>query len=268
MSKKSPLIIAHRGASALTPENTFAAFTKALSDGAEGIEFDVRISEDGVPLVFHDSKLTRICGVNKKVSTMKFSELSKFDIGSWFNTKQPKLANPAFADERIKSLVETLEFLASYRGVIYVELKCNEESVGDLSKAVSEIIKTSPLRDQIIVKSFNLDALPLIARYCPEVKTAALFKPDAKVILRKEKRLINVAKELNASRFSLHFSLATKKLMRKAEDADLPVTIWTADSPRWIKRSLRLGIDHVITNDPARLLVKRHELLQSGSIIG
>ena len=267
MNKTQPLIIAHRGASALAPENTLASFRKAIEHVAEGIEFDVRLSKDGVPVVFHDSKLSRICGTDQKVSSLNLNQLNEFDIGSWFNKKYPMLANASFADERIKSLVETLEFLADYKGVIYVELKCKEDAVKDLTKAVCEIIKTSPLLSQIIVKSFNLDALPLIARYCSKAKTGALFAPDAKILLRKEKRLIKVAKELKADRLSLHFSLATKKLMAKAENADLPVTIWTADSPRWIKRGLKLGIDHIITNDPAKLIAKRYDLLRNGSIM-
>ena len=57
---KKPLIIAHRGASAIAPENTLAAFRQAISDGAEGIEFDVRLANDGVPVVFHDARLNRV----------------------------------------------------------------------------------------------------------------------------------------------------------------------------------------------------------------
>jgi len=267
VSKSQPLIIAHRGASSLAPENTFAAFRKAIDDGAEGIEFDVRLTKDKIPVVFHDSKLTRICGVNEKISRFTRVGLNEFDIGSWFNDKFPALADGSFSEERIQSLSSTLKLLAEYKGVIYIELKCNENSVEDLSKAVCEIIKTSPLLPQLIVKSFNLDALPLIKNYCPTVNTAALFAPDAKVILRKEKRLINVAKELGANRLSLHFSLATKKLMAKAEESNLPITIWTADNPRWIKRGLKLGIDHIITNNPVRLLARRYEVLRHGSII-
>ena len=267
MSKNPPLIIAHRGTSALAPENTFAAFRKAIDDRAEGIEFDVRLTKDGIPVVFHDSKLTRICGRNERISRLKFEELSDLDIGSWFNTRNPELAQDSFSNERIQGLANTLEFLSGFKGVIYVELKCNEESVSDLSKAVCEIIESSPLLQQVIVKSFNLDALPVIKKFCPKANTAALFAPEAKTILRKEKRLINVAKELHATRLSVHFSLATKKLMRKAEEAGLPITIWTADSPRWIKRSIKLGIDHIITNDPGRLIAKRYDVLRNGSII-
>ncbi|NNE97660.1 MAG: hypothetical protein HKN25_01435 [Pyrinomonadaceae bacterium] len=267
MSKTHPLIIAHRGASALAPENTLAAFRQAIDDGAEGIEFDVRLSKDRIPVVFHDSRLIRICERDEKVSDLTYTELRQLDIGSWFNAKNPALAQNIYSGSRIESLENTLKFLSTYRGVIYIELKCDDEDAGRLTEAVCKVIETSPLLPQMIVKSFNLDVLPLISNYCSTAMTAALFAPEAKTILRKERRLIDVAKELKASRLSLHFSLATKKLIKKADTADLPVTIWTADSPRWVKRSIRLGIDQIITNDPARLLKRRYDVLRKGSIL-
>jgi glycerophosphoryl diester phosphodiesterase len=115
----------------------------------------------------------------------------------------------------------------------------------------------------MIVKSFQLEVIPAIRRHCPQkVKTAALFAPKIMTILRKEKRLVNIADELGADMVSVHFSLATRKLMKKAEKKNLPVTIWTADHPRWVKRALDLGLYAVITNNPAALLAKRAEVLE------
>ena len=95
----------------------------------------------------------------------------------------------------------------------------------------------------------------------PSVKTAALFAPKIMTILRKEKHLVKIAEEFGAGELSIHYSLATKKLMRKALERALPVTIWTVDNPRWIKRAIRLGLNAIITNDPARLLARRTEIL-------
>ena len=262
-----PLIIAHRGSSALAPENTLASFQKAIEDGAEGIEFDVRLSKDGVPMVFHDASLRRICGKAMKVSDVYSSELRTLDSGSWFNVKNPEHANQSFSNEKISTLSETLSFLNGFTGIIYIELKCKEADVKILSKAVCETIINSPLFPQIIVKSFKLNVIPTIKKHCPDIKTAALFAPKVMTILRKEKRLIEISKELGANYVSLHFSLATKKLMKKAAKRNLPIAIWTADSPHWIRRSIRLGISSVITNNPARLLAKRYDVLRNGSIL-
>lgn len=260
-----PLIIAHRGASALAPENTLAAFTKAIEVGADGIEFDVRLTKDKTVVVFHDDDLLRIGEAENSIADLNYEDLQNFDIGSWFNKLNPKVQNPDFAAERIPTLERTLEFLNDYRGVIYIELKCRKKDVEVLSKEVCRIIEKSKLFPQIIVKSFNLDALPIIKKHCPKIKTAALFTLKVLTLLRKEKRLINIAKDLGVDFLSLHFSLATKNLMRKAAKQNLNVAIWTVENPRWVKRAVKLGISHVITNNPAELLAKLREILRKNS---
>ncbi len=260
-----PLIIAHRGASGIAPENTLAAFEKAISVGAEGIEFDVQISKDGVPMVFHDADLLRIAQKEILVKNLTVAELKQIDTGSWFNSQNPQIAQESFASEKISTLAETLDFLKDYKGIIYVELKCEETDIKPYCKAVCEIIKDSKLLPQIIVKSFHLDMLPQIKKHCPNVRTATLFAPKIMILLRKEKRLINIAKELKADFLSLHFSLVTKRLIENAGKQNLKVAIWTVDNPRWIRRGLKLGIEHIITNNPAQLLEKRREIFEKNS---
>lgn len=256
-----PLIIAHRGASALAPENTLAAFQKAIDDGAEGIEFDVRLAKDGVPVVIHDAKLYRLGRIEGRVSDFTSTELQTLDVGSWFNSKNPHRAIEKFSAETVPTLAQMLIFLKDYKGLIYIELKCKESEIEPLVKVVCQTISKSPLLPHILVKSFKLEVIPNVRRYCPEVKTAALFAPKIMTILRKEKRLVKIASELRADEISLHFSLCTRKLIAKAAKKNLPITIWTADNPRWVKRALNLEINAIITNNPARLLAKRREIL-------
>ncbi len=71
----TPLILGHRGASALAPENTIAAFARAMHDGADGVEFDVRLSRDQVPVVIHDSTLKRTGLIDSVVSALTAAEL-------------------------------------------------------------------------------------------------------------------------------------------------------------------------------------------------
>lgn len=254
-----PLIIAHRGASALAPENTLGAFKRAIDDGAEGIEFDVRLSKDGAVVVFHDATLQRLSDRKNLVSSLTVEELQKIDVGSWFNRSKTTHSKDLFSNETIPTLEQLLDFLTDFKGLIYIELKCRESEVEKLAKAVCELITDSHLLPNIIVKSFQLETIPHIRRLCPKVKTAALFAPKIMTLLRKEKRLVNIAHELGADMISVHFSLATRKLMKKAAKKSLPVTIWTADNPLWIKRAFDLGLFAVITNNPARLLAKRQE---------
>src|SRR5215204_3145175 len=180
---KKPLIIAHRGASALAPENTFAAFRKAIAGGAEGIEFDVRLTRDGETVVFHDATLARVSDRRNLVSSLTAEELQTIDVGSWFARRKAHPPSEDFSGETIPTLRALLDFLKDFQGLIYIELKCRESEIEKLSKAVCAIISASPLLPQIIVNSFLLEVIPAVRRHCPqEVKTAALFAPKIMTI--------------------------------------------------------------------------------------
>lgn len=261
--KNQPLIIAHRGASAIAPENTLAAFKKAIETGAEGIEFDVRLSKDGEAVVFHDADLKRIARRDEKIIDFSIEELQKIDAGSWFNRAFPKLADERFEFETIPALKDVLNLLSDFRGLIYIELKCKDREVEPLAKAVCREIGASHLLPQIIVKSFRLRVIPEIRRLCEGVTTAALFAPKFKTMLRKEKYLLKFAQVLCADQISLHYSLVSKKFMKKAEKKEMPVAVWTVDNPRFLKRAFELGINAVITNDPAKLLEIKREIFKA-----
>src|SRR4030095_15157968 len=105
MSAK-PLIIGHRGASAIAPENTIAAFDLALKSGAEGIEFDVRLSRDEVPVIIHDDTLRRTGLRPERVSDLTVAELKQVNVGAWFSQRHEQRA-----DEFVNQTIPTLEEL-------------------------------------------------------------------------------------------------------------------------------------------------------------
>ncbi|MEP6703976.1 MAG: glycerophosphodiester phosphodiesterase family protein [Acidobacteriota bacterium] len=258
-----PFIIAHRGASAMAPENTLAAFKRAIESGADGVEFDVRLSKDGVPVVIHDATLVRTAGRDEHVGALTVDELSRVDIGSWFNAAQPAKARPEFPAERVPSLRTVLELLENMRGPIYIELKSEDEhEVSALVDAVCREIAGSPVLEKIIVKSFCLEVIPRTRAVLPGVRTAALFAPKVMRLLRKEKYLIEIARELGADHLSLHKSLVSRKLVSKAKKIGMPVTIWTVDRARRIRWAAKQGLFAVITNDPGPMLVERESMLQ------
>ena len=258
-----PLIIAHRGDSVHAPENTLAAFRRAAEAGADGIEFDVRLTADGEVVVFHDSALTRIAGRNDRVIQLTLEELRAVDVGSWFNRRKQAFADRGFARERIPTLAETLSALEAFDGLLYVELKCREEDVERLTRAVSEVIGVSTSLPRIIVKSFKLRAISRAKELCPTVRTAALFAPKMRSILRRKRRLLDIAEETGADEISVHYTMATRKIADEAAQRGLDLVIWTADHPRWVRRGIELGIKAIITNDPAKMSAKRRELLTS-----
>lgn len=257
---KHPLIIAHRGASAIAPENTLAAFQKAIEDGAEGIEFDVQLAKDGVPIVFHDFKLERIGQKKGCVADFTSLELQNLDVGSWFNLKYPNKADHKFSDEVVPTLAQLLDFLNDYKGSIYVELKCDKAETSALVKAVCEIIYNSKLLPFIIVKSFDLEAIFQTKQLLPGVRTAALFAPKIRTILNYKKILLEKAERCLADELSIHLSLATRGFIQKASRDNFLITIWTINNVVWVKRAADLGINAIITNNPAKLLVKKQEI--------
>lgn len=258
-----PLIIGHRGASALAPENTIAAFKKAIEAGADGVEFDVRLSKDRIPVVIHDATLLRTAGVSKRVADLTAEQLSHVDAGSWFNAAHPAFAKPEFADEGVASLRSVLHVLENVAGPVYVEVKCEpEEDVSTLVDAVCREIADSTLLKKIIIESFHLSVIPRTRAILSEVQTAALFAPKIMRLLRKEKYLISIARELGAGHLCLHKTLATRELVRKAEKYGMPVTVWTVNRAAWVSRAARQGLYAVITDEPSKMLSRRESMLR------
>lgn len=258
-----PLIIAHRGASHFAPENTFAAFRRAIDAKADGIEFDVRLSKDNIPVVFHDANLRRLAKLKHRVADLTAEELSAIDVGSWFNRVFPRLADDKFSDEKIPTLAALLDFLKDYKGLIYIELKGGKTATPALVETVCRLIENSDLLPKIIIKSFNLEAVKIAKQILPNVRTAALFEPKILTILRKKKRILDEAEKCSADEISIHCSMATKPFVRLANENNFPIVVWTANRRAWVKRAFDFGISAVITNKPAELLAECDEILKN-----
>ena len=250
---RSPLIIAHRGASRHAPENTLAAIRLAVGSGADGIEIDLRLSKDGIPVVIHDADLLRTGGINKKVREMSASELAKADVGSWFDRKYVRRSNPSFGGETVPLIDDVLELLADFEGLLYLELKGQKREARTLVDAVCTRICRSPLLPRIIVKSFDLDAIQLVRSQLPNVQTAALFGPDVRHLFKRRRYLVDLARQNGADQLSVHRSLVTRGLMHAANLVKMPVVVWTVDDMRWINKARKLGIAALTTNDPSAL---------------
>ncbi|MBU1570516.1 MAG: hypothetical protein KKD92_11600 [Proteobacteria bacterium] len=135
--KRKLLIVAHRGAKEEAPENTRSAFDAALKYPVDGIEFDVRITREGIPVIHHDKTLSRITGSRRKIESCFFGEIADSDWGSWFSKKYSK--------ERILTFEKTIE-LYCRRTRLFVEIKTDEEySLSETSRVLTlkvlEIIK-------------------------------------------------------------------------------------------------------------------------------
>jgi glycerophosphoryl diester phosphodiesterase len=254
------LIIGHRGASAVAPENTLAAFARAMDDGADGIEFDVRLSRDGVPIVIHDETLRRTGLREEAIAGMTAKQLGKVDAGTWFNRAHPRRAREEFARECVPTLDQVFRLFQDRDAQLYVEMKFGADEGFLLTQAVAQLIKEHKLHSRVVVVSFDLAYIAQIKQIDSAIRTGALFEPksDLTTIVRKQS-MIEAAIDHRANEILLHRSIATRGAVRMAIESDLPVVVWTVDDPKWIDRARRVGIHALITNDPEKMVRTRQE---------
>jgi glycerophosphoryl diester phosphodiesterase len=235
-----PLIIGHRGASAVALENTMAAFHEAIAAGSDGIEFDVRLTRDGVPVIIHDSTLRRTTGLPQRVADLTWPELESL------NVDVPSL-------EQLFSLFEQNDL------GLYLEMKSDAPVEREpLAQACCDLINQYSFKARVFVECFDLPALEVVKKIDPEIKTAALFEPGLfKPSVLSDQLILNRATAIGVSALALHHRIARASLVQKAKDAGLAVAVWTVDDPAWIERARSMGIDALITNNPAAMLSHR-----------
>lgn len=223
-----------------------AAFRLAWETGADGIEFDVRLTRDGIPVVIHDDNLKRTAGVPHRILDLDLVELKQFDFGVWFGN--------TFSGERIPTLAELFQYFASTRARLYLEMKSTGSEYEPLARTCCDFISRSSLKDNVVVECFDLNAIRLVKKIDDQIKTAALFEPRLMSLSSfAGKRLVDAAIEVGANEIALHHRLATEATITSAKRAGLGIVVWTVEDPRW----LNLGVDVLITNDPGALVSRR-----------
>lgn len=258
-----PLIIGHRGASWAAPENTLAAFRRALDEGADGLEFDVRLARDGVAIVIHDATLERTALRRGRVSALASEELCATGAGAWFNRKFPARSLDAYEREPIPALPQVFELAGRRSRALYVEMKYEPgEPLAPLAAEVVRQVRAHGLTDTCVVESFTLDAVAEVKRLAPEVRTAALFERRLSRPLPSRRRIVELALACRADEVALHRSLARPALVRDARALGMSAVVWTADHPSWARRAVELHLRAVITNRPAEMRASLDAVLQ------
>ncbi len=263
-----PLIIGHRGAAADAPENTLASFKLAIEAGANGVEFDVRLARDGVPVIIHDETLQRTAHIQKRVADLSAAELQEVNVGSWFS-RSKKATTDKFAAERVPTLQQLFDLFASNDALLYLEMKCVSSERTQLAATCCRLITEHSSRERVIVESFDLAAIEAVKSIEPSIRTAALFEPkfsNASSLLTGQ-RLVDLAKSAGADEIALHYKIASRRLISKAQLNGLTVVVWTVDNPDWIERARALSVDALITNDPAMMLRERSTSCPANGVI-
>ncbi|MBJ7449267.1 MAG: hypothetical protein JHC93_02785 [Parachlamydiales bacterium] len=229
---KKPILIAHRGASYESPENTLISFQRANYIGVDFIECDVQISKEGIPVIFHDATLTRICNKRRKISTMSLESIRECDVGEWFH--------PRFQGEYLPTLEEALSLKVNCG--FFIEIKPTSPPK-DLAESVIKVILKAP-RKKIIIGSFSSEILEEVRKIAPQIPLVGIA--ETLIGLKKHQ-------DLNLNHYALNTMMINEKRMEQMHDDHCRVWGWTVDDTRQAKRLIEMGVEGIVSNHPRRM---------------
>jgi glycerophosphoryl diester phosphodiesterase len=242
LTARRTLNIGHRGASAAAPANTLAAFEQAAAMGADGVELDVHLSADGVPVVIHDFAVDATTDGSGQVADLPLVALKELDAGAWFDS--------TFSGERIPTLDEAFETVGQ-RLLINVELKVHGQPGAALVEAVAARVKCHGLSDRILISSFNPLALQQMRSLSPSLPLGFLTSPlPDSWLARLRLRLMH---DLRAEAVHPHWCLVRPAAIRRIHGRGQRIVVWTVDDVDRMRQLVAWGVDGIITNQPDRL---------------
>lgn len=231
------LAIAHRGASGYAPENTMAAFRKAVAMGAAFIETDLQLSRDSHFVAIHDATVNRTTNGQGAVHDLTLAELRRLDAGLWFGSE--------FAGEKIPTVEEILEFAKRHDVVFYLELKPSGSWGGE--HALTSALRESGEIARTVVISFDPAILFSVRKLEPTLMTGLLYEGQIDNPLDK-------ALEIGARQLAVRGDLVTPRLLKEARSRDLQVVCWTVNHPAHMRLLAEAGVDGIFSDYPDRLL--------------
>jgi glycerophosphoryl diester phosphodiesterase len=262
-SRGRPLIIAHRGARSLAPENTIAAARKALEVGADMWELDVGMTADGELVIIHDNTLTRTSNVKQvfperrpwSLAEFTFEEIKRLDFGTWFTEQDPfaQIAAGAVSPTEIESylgepaptLRQALAFTRDHDWQVNVEIKDLQHRPGDsrVVPRVLAILEELDLVDRALVSSFRHAYLREIGRRNPRIATGALVnKPHADPE--------SLLEQLGARAYHPSLTAFRREQVSRLRAHGFQVNVWTVNEPEVMKSLMNAGVTGIFTDFP------------------
>jgi glycerophosphoryl diester phosphodiesterase len=242
------LVFAHRGGAKLAPENTLPAFASGLSLGSDGLECDVHLSRDGVPVVIHDATLERTTDGRGPVGALTAEALSQLDAGCRFTALDGSMP---FRGRGIG--VPTLEaVLTEFPGVrVIVEMKQGDAA---LARAVLAVIRRTRSTDRVCVGSFYRRGLELLRAEAPDITTSA-SEPEARWTLYRSWCRWPFTRSRPYCAFQVperagRLRVVSPAFVAQAHRDNARVDVWVVDAAEDIRRLLSWGVDGVITDRP------------------
>ena len=228
-----PLLIAHRTAMGLCPENTIVGIEAAIGSGVDGVEIDVRVTRDGVPVLMHDASLDRTTGDARDVEAVTLDELRALRVIDPHGDTGPQPV-PTFA--------EALQATAATHLVIEVKQTGIEE-------VVARAVRDADALGRCSLCAFDAGVCAASAEAVPEMPVSLLAAPN-----RDAAEVLAEAAELGLAGVSLHYSMVDEQLVRDAHDAGLSVATWTVNDDAEARRLHAAGVDLLCGDYPASLV--------------
>ncbi|MEX2467980.1 MAG: glycerophosphodiester phosphodiesterase family protein [Gemmatimonadota bacterium] len=244
-------VIAHRGFSAQAPENTLAALSAAITAKADAVEFDLQMTSEGVPLLFHDDTLERTTDGSGAVRAHTVEEIRALDAGSWFSE--------AFAGEPVPELGDALDLLLPWHGRIYPELK-GVDSARDVDRIVDEVARRGLLERTVFI-AMDWSLLDRVRVSAPRAGIG--------YIVRKARQTEDAIGRAQQDRWALldferSIPVRDRSAAARAAALRIPMAAWTVDDPADANRLLDVGVSRITTNQVARMVAWKAGLLTSG----
>ncbi|ROQ69778.1 glycerophosphoryl diester phosphodiesterase [Streptomyces sp. 840.1] len=249
---RTPLVIAHRGASAYAPENTLASVDKAHALGFEWVENDVQLTKDGVLVVIHDTSLKRTTDAETvfpgrapwAVKDFTAAEIARLDAGSWFGAR--------YAGTRVPTLRQYLERIEHNQQSLLMEIKSPETYPG-IERATLQVLAQEGwldgghVRDRLVIQSFGADSVRRVHEQRPDVITGLLGTP-AVAELPSYARFTDRINPDHASVSAQY--VAAVHALKGPHHKKLQVDTWTVNDAADALRVTGYGVDGIITNAP------------------
>lgn len=235
-----PLIIAHRGASNLAPQNTVSAFKKAVEIGADGIETDIHLTKDGEIVLCHNYVIDDTSNGTGKIADMTLDELRKFDFGSSFS--------PEFAGEKLATLDELLEIAKDLDRVI-IEIKEQEEE-NDLIKKAIERVQAFNMQSKVIFSCFSLECLKECQKEDPSIKVALLYDMRSSHFMSITADPVSFCKANKIDALHPIVFLIDENYVKACNENNIEVDYWTVNDSSMSDELDRMGVHGIITDCP------------------
>lgn len=223
-------ITAHRGASGTAPENTLSAIRLAIKEGADYAEIDIRMTKDKVPVLLHDVTLARTTDGERKIGNVTYEELCRYEI-----TGRQKTGDP------IEKVPRLEDVFSRYGGKIGFNIELKETGNVELAETVIELIEAYGIEQSCVITSTSVEQLEMIKQRNRGIKTGLILSFV----------FGDFYKNASVDFFSIRSEFISEYVVKKAHAKGKEVHAWTVNEEYEIRRLISVGIDNIITDNPA-----------------